>query len=367
MTSRTGRWLAALCSATVLAGCTTSTPQARPVRTSAIPVAPTPRSPADARYVSLDGDDHGPGSADRPWRTLSASLPKLSAGQVLYVHGGVYREVLTKLALHHGRRGRPIGVTNVPGETPVIKGSVLLRRPDHWRINGIDVTWDGALAPPPRFLVTVVGGVAWRWTNSEIYGSRGAANMFVAGFGPSEPRGWLLSGDCFHGPPSGRGAAPASNLMLGNMVDPGRGVIRRDVIYAEGNEVDLAIGSAHAAPRNVQIRHNTIYGGRLAIAVRGGPRNVRITRNVLGGASSDVLVQFDLKPAPGTMLRQNYGIVSPAGAPGAGRLARPEAEALIGGPGNVLSDRDPHFPDPRSCAGFHSRVAALAPYGRYGL
>ena len=77
-----------------------------------------------------------------------------------------------------------------------------------------------------------------------------------------------------------------------------------------------------------------------------------------------VLVQFDMQRAPGTKLSQNYGITGPTGAQ---RLARPAAEALIEGPGNVLSDRDPHFPDPRSCDGYHSRVAALAPYGRYGL
>ena len=190
---------AVLCTAAVLAGCTQSPPAATAVRTPAAAVAPTPRSPAQARYVSVHGDDSGPGTKQRPWRTLSQSLPKLFAGQVLYVHGGVYREVLTQLNLHDGREGRPIAVTNVPGERAVLKGAVWLRRPDHWSINGLNVTWDRGLPNPPRFMVKVTGGVGWEWNNSEIWGSRGSANMFVSGFGKSEPSGWSLTGDCFHG------------------------------------------------------------------------------------------------------------------------------------------------------------------------
>jgi hypothetical protein len=365
MSAAPASWLLVLSVVTaVLAGCTSSDPQARPVRAATVGAAPTPRVPEDARYVSVDGDDHGPGTEAQPWQTLSASLPKLTAGQVLYVHGGVYREVLTHLGLHHGRAGRPIWVTNVPGEVPVIKGSVTLHRPDHWHLNGIDVTWDDGLAPPPRFLVKVIGGVAWHWTNSEISGSRGAATMYVTGFRGREPRRWSLTEDCFHGPDSATGARAPSVVMLGGMVTPGRGTVSRNIIYAQDREVGLAVGSAHAAPRNVRIRYNTIYGGRFAIALRGGGDDLTISRNVLGGASSDVLVQSDGQASADTVLRQNYGITDPQGA---GRLARPEVEATLSGPGNVVSDRNPHFPDTASCDGFQTRVATLAPYGRYGL
>jgi hypothetical protein len=302
-----------------------------------------------------------------PWRTLSTSLPKLYAGQVLYVHGGVYREELTQLNLHHGRVGRPIAVTNVPGEHPVLEGPVRLHRPAHWSINGLNVTWDPDLPDPPRFMVTIVGGHGWSWSNSEIWGSRGAANMFVRGFGTSEPSNWSLTGDCFHGLRSSPGSDPASNVKLGDMLHPGRGAITRNVIFNDDGQDNLTIGSAYAIPSNVDIGYNTIYGGRFAITLRAGAHGIRITRNVLGGASSDVLVGFDMKASPGTRLSQNYAITSPNGEPGAGRLMRPEAEARIGGPGNLVSAHDPHFPDPHSCDGFETKVPAFAPYGRYAL
>jgi hypothetical protein len=358
---------AALCTAAVLAGCTQSPPAATVVRTPAAAVAPTPGSPGQARYVSVDGNDTGPGTAKRPWRTLAQSLPKLFAGQVLYVHGGVYREVLTQLNLHDGREGRPIAVTNVPGERAVLKGAVWLRRPDHWSINGINVTWDRGLTNPPRFMVKVTGGVGWAWNNSEIWGSRGSANMFVAGFGNSEPSGWALTGDCFHGLSAAHGAGSATNLVLGEMVQPGRGVIQRNLIYNAENQDNLAVGSARAAAGNVDIRYNTIYGGRVAINLHGGAHNVRIARNVLGGTSSYVLVRYDLKHSPHTVLHQNYGVLSPDGLPGARRMMRPDTDAAIGGRGNVVSDQDPAFPDPGSCDGFHTKVPPFAPYGRYAL
>jgi hypothetical protein len=374
MTSRHGletgrvRLAAVLCTAGVLTGCTQAPPAARAVRTPAAAVAPTPRSPTQARYVSVHGDDSGPGTKQRPWRTLSQSLPKLFAGQVLYVHGGVYREVLTQLNLHDGRENRPIAVTNVPGERAVLEGAVWLRRPDHWSINGLNVTWDRRLPDPPRFMVKITGGVGWAWNNSEIWGSRGSANMFVAGFGKSEPSGWSLTGDCFHGLRSATGGADrATNLALGEMAHPGRGSVTRNLIYNDEDQDNLTVGSATAAPRNVDIRYNTIFGGRVAINLRGGAHHVRIARNVMGGTSSNVLVRFDLKHSPHTVVRQNYGVISPEGVAGARRMMQTDTEAAIGGRGNVVSDQEPAFPDPGSCSGFHTKVPTFAPYGRYAL
>jgi hypothetical protein len=185
--------------------------------------------------------------------------------------------------------------------------------------------------------------------------------MFVGGFGRSEPSGWSLAGNCFHGL---RATPAASNLMLGDMVHPGRGSVTRDVFYTDAGQTNLAIGSAHAAPRNVDISFNTIYGGRFSITLRGGARDVHITRNLLQEARSDVLLRYDLKPAPGTLVSQNYAVVDRSGKPV--RLMRPAAESEIGGAGNVETIEDPHFPDPHSCTGFHSNLPEMAPYGRYG-
>jgi hypothetical protein len=175
-----------------------------------------------------------------------------------------------------------------------------------------------------------------------------------------------LTGDCFHdgGAPGGD---PATNLMLGDMGRPGLGRISRNVFFNDAGKDNLTIGSARATPRHVDVSYNTIYGGRFAVTVRGGVHDIQVTRNVLGGASSDVLVRYDMKRSPGTALSQNLAITRATGQPGAGPLLRPKAAARIGGAGNVLSDADPHFTDVHSCRGFETRVPFLAPYGRYGL
>jgi hypothetical protein len=286
---------------------------------------------------------------------------------VLYVHGGVYREALTHLVLHFGQRAKPISVTNVPGEAPVIRGAVALHRPRYWSFSGLHVTWDPQLRHPPSFMVKITGGFGWSWNDSEFSGSRGAANVFVAGSGTSEPRDWVLAGDCFHGAGGPPGSRTATNLMLGTMADPGRGTVTRDVFFNRGSQENLTIGTGRAAPANVDISYNTIYGGRVAIALRGGPRGVRVTRNLLAGAGSDVLVGFDGTRSPGTHVSQNYGVVAHRGAPGAAVLMRPRTADAIGGSGNVESDSDPRFARPGTCDGFRTTVPALLPYGRYGL
>jgi hypothetical protein len=78
-------------------------------------------------------------------------------------------------------------------------------------------------------------------------------------------------------------------------------------------------------------------------------------------------VRFDLRHSAHTVLRQNYGVISPEGLAGARRMMQPDTEAAIGGRGNVVSDQEPGFPDPGSCSGFHTKVPTLAPYGRYAL
>lgn len=364
------RGIAAGCLVGALVGCSSAAPgNATQITTQIATVAavPTPQSRALARYVSIDGDDHGPGTRQHPWRTLGYSLSKLYAGQVLFVHGGVYREVLSHVDLHHGLSSRPIAVTNVPGEVPVLKGVVALHRPAYWTINGLDVTWDPHLRKPPLFMVKITGGVGWSWNNSEFWGSRGAANVFVAGSGTSEPRDWSMTGNCVHGIGAPPRSGTSTNVMLGGMVDPGRGTFSRNVIFNRADQENLTVGSGRGAPADVDISYNTIYGGRDAVTVRGGPRHVQITRNLLGGASSDVLIGFDLTRSPGTVVSQNYGLVAPRGRPGAERMMRPAAEALIGGPGNVVGDVHPHFAHAATCRGFRTRLPALSPYGWYGL
>ena len=65
--------------------------------------------------------DGGPGTADRPWKTISKAAETVKPGDVVVIRGGVYRErVLVKA---NGAEQSPIRFEAVPGEFVVVTGA----------------------------------------------------------------------------------------------------------------------------------------------------------------------------------------------------------------------------------------------------
>lgn len=341
----------------VLAACTdTTVPDDSPAEHLQV----TREAQADSvRYVSPTGEDSWPGTQTQPWRTLARALPALYAGQLLYVRGGSYPEQLVKLNLHQGTPDQRIVVTNFPGERPVVRGLVWMRQPSYWTIHGLNVTSDPTIQPPPRSMVKLTGGVGWRWQNSEIWGSRGAANMAVVGFGAAEPAHWSIYNNCIHDLRPPKESQRSSNLAIGDMGAAGPGSVKRNLIFNEVGQQNVALGSAAGGPHDVTIKYNTIYGGDVAASFAGDTTGVRIARNILGGVSSGVLVRWNSPRRSDNIVRQNLGVQ-------ATQFFRPDVEPVISGPGNVLVD-DITFPDASRCQGFHSQADATVPYGRYAV
>jgi len=80
-------------------------------------------------YVDVESrggqcDDAGPGSLERPWRTLaraaSGQEPRPQAGDTIWVRGGVYQETVTIEA--EGALERPLTIRAFPRERPIIDG-----------------------------------------------------------------------------------------------------------------------------------------------------------------------------------------------------------------------------------------------------
>lgn len=73
-------------------------------------------------YVSTNGNDFSVGSAEQPFRTISKAAEVAVAGDVVRVHGGVYREWISpqNSGLHDSAR---IVYEAAKGERPIIKGS----------------------------------------------------------------------------------------------------------------------------------------------------------------------------------------------------------------------------------------------------
>src|SRR4051812_48242000 len=68
----------------------------------------------------IRGRNDAAGSETAPWRTINQALKRLSAGDTLYLRGGVYREqVYCGVA---GRPDAPITIRAYPGERAILDG-----------------------------------------------------------------------------------------------------------------------------------------------------------------------------------------------------------------------------------------------------
>ena len=72
-------------------------------------------------YVSPDGNDSNPGTAPKPWKTISKAAATLQAGDTVYVSEGTYRErVVPRLS---GGPGHPITYAAVKEGTVTLDGA----------------------------------------------------------------------------------------------------------------------------------------------------------------------------------------------------------------------------------------------------
>lgn len=75
-------------------------------------------------YVDpIRGDDAGAGTLDKPWKTLSNSIPRLKPGQTLYLREGLFSEKEISIPVR-GTEDQPITIRNYDGESPVVDGGM---------------------------------------------------------------------------------------------------------------------------------------------------------------------------------------------------------------------------------------------------
>jgi len=72
------------------------------------------------RWVAPDGDDAGPGTRERPWRTLAKAAAEAGPGTTVYLTSGTWRERL--IPTRSGTANAPVVFAAAPGATPVIDG-----------------------------------------------------------------------------------------------------------------------------------------------------------------------------------------------------------------------------------------------------
>jgi hypothetical protein len=80
-----------------------------------------PAASFEVAQQNPNASDEGPGTAERPWKTISQAAEKVGPGDVVVIRGGVYRErVLVKSS---GTAQAPIRFEAAPGEQIVLTGA----------------------------------------------------------------------------------------------------------------------------------------------------------------------------------------------------------------------------------------------------
>jgi parallel beta helix pectate lyase-like protein/F5/8 type C domain-containing protein/uncharacterized protein DUF1565 len=129
---------------------------AAPWRAGVLP-APLGPSTGTVRYVATSGSDANPGTAARPWRSISKALSAAVPGDRVLVRAGTYSGTAGAgpdcggsvgpcvYGSPKGTASAPITVEAYPGERPVIAAMVSLPSAQWFRFSGFVI--DGAQAP----------------------------------------------------------------------------------------------------------------------------------------------------------------------------------------------------------------------------
>lgn len=91
---------------------------ANPTNPTDVPTA----TPVDLNtyYVSTIGNNNNPGTFTAPWRTISFGVDHIRAGDMLYIRGGTYQEMVDIVV--NGTSSNPIVISGYPEEAVIVDG-----------------------------------------------------------------------------------------------------------------------------------------------------------------------------------------------------------------------------------------------------
>lgn len=255
------------------------------------PVATAPAGPTFyVDQANPAADDAGPGSAARPWKTITKAANSLSAGDTVIVKAGTYREEIMVRAPHAGRPGQLITFRAAPGEKVVIDGEK--KRTFAFRLAASYVRVEGFE------IVNVRGhGILAGWSDGSSMGVQivgndihhGGSNLDTAAVYYAGGKGGLIQGNHLHHN-AGDGITFSSDDMT----------IRGNVI--EHNEVDGIKGGGGGT---ILIEDNVIHemtnaknhGDGMQLMGMKGTTIVR--SNEVGDSTQDIYCD-DYSEKPGT-------------------------------------------------------------------
>lgn len=228
-----------------------------------------------------------------PLRTVQAGLRAARPGDVIVVRGGVYAEAIG-WGIQRGTAERPIVLQSSPGERVEINGTLIMASADHWTIHGLRFTYNSAIQTG-QSVVLLSGGDGWSFTNNEVQGTRGVANVLVnattasgstAQLQAAAPRNYLIGGNCIHDNRAADAAGTDHNIYLMSSIWSTGGLIERNLIAGAPRGANIkAAGStpatASGSPRNVTIRYNTMLSAASGLTIGLAAEGVEAQRNII--------------------------------------------------------------------------------------
>lgn len=137
-------------------------------------------------FVSPNGSDENPGTKDRSFLTIQKAQSAVSAGDTVYLRGGVYKMVESQIAQKRGiwafvtlldksgEKGKPIRYWAYPGERPVFDYALV--KPTNLRVFAFQV--NASWIHLKGFEVTGVQVTILSHTQSECFDNQGSNNIY---------------------------------------------------------------------------------------------------------------------------------------------------------------------------------------------
>jgi hypothetical protein len=235
-------------------------------------------APARDVYVSPTGSDSGPGTLQRPWRTVRRGLAALRPGRRLVLRAGTYAERVE--VARGGTKSARAVITAYPGERPVLAGRLKVIA-DYVLVTGLVIDGTGATAYDSALYVAGARGV--EVAGCEIRNAVGSG-VFVGDEGdPSSNvrlvRNWIHDNgkDDFHDHAI-YWAHGAGGLIGNNVIERNAGfgvhlypnadgvLVTQNTVTASGRSGIIVAGDTEASSdRNVVVNNISAFNGELGI------------------------------------------------------------------------------------------------------
>lgn len=254
-----------------------------------------------SRLACLADPNATSGPVDCPEPTITAPLLTVKTavrvarpGDVIVVRAGTYAEAVG-WGILPGTSTRPIVMQAYPGERAVISGTLTLKAPDYWTVKGLRFLYNPAVQTGES-VVAISGGTGWKFSNNEVAGSVGVANVLIVAAKASStaladlqraaPRNYTINGNCIRNNMGTDARGTDHNIYLMSSIYSVGGLIEHNLIAGapRGANIKAAASSAtlpNASPRNVIIRYNTMLAAASGVTIGLKAEGIAVLNNII--------------------------------------------------------------------------------------